>query len=238
MVEQVEKKISVVAKSNALATTALVVGIIAAVFGWTGPFGLIAAIVAIIFGVLALVKKQSKTKSIWGIALGGIALITAIIVISVASAVVKVLENDGTSSTGTSTSQSTDQTTYAVGQTIDFDNKKVTVTSVERNWQSGSQFTAADSGNELVKVQVSIENNSNSQITYNTFDWKMQDSQGVIKDIDSSTYSIDGGLSSGELAPKGKVSGSMIFQVPAGDSGLVISYNPSFFNDKKIQIKI
>lgn len=92
-------------------------------------------------------------------------------------------------------------------------------------------LSAPEGGNEFVKVEVSIENNSDNQISYNTFDWKIQNSNGVIKDI-------DGGLNSGELAPGGKVTGFMIFQVPAGDTGLVLSYNPSFFSDKKIEIKI
>lgn len=237
MVEQVNNSAVAVKKSSGFATTALVLGIIAAVFGWTGSIGLVLAIVAIIFGILALVKKQSKVKAIWGISLAGVALITAIIVISIASAVVKVLETGTSSTSGTSAAQAA-VTTYTVGQAIDFDSKKVTVTSVERNWQSGNQYITADSGNEYVKVQVSIENNSKAQISYNTFDWKMQDSQGVIKDIDSTTYTVDGGLNSGELAPNGKVSGFMVFQIPTNDSGLIISYSPSFFSDKKIQIKI
>ena len=232
MVEKIESR------SSGFATTALVVGIVAAVFGWTGPFGLVLAIVAIIFGVVALIKNQSKVKAIWGIALGAAALLTAIIVLSIASAVVDELKDNGTLSTGDSASQTAPETTFAVGQAIDFDSKKVTVTSAERNWQSGNQFITPESGNEFVKVQVTIENNSNSQVSYNTFDWKMQDSQGVIKDIDSSTFTIDGGLNSGDLAKGGKVSGFMIFQVPANDSGLVISYSPSFFSDKKIQVKI
>lgn len=224
-------------KSGAFATTALVAGIVAVVLGWTGPVGLVLAIVAITFGVLAVVKKQSTVKSVWGIALGGVALIIAIIAISLASAVVDALNDSGSSSTGTGTSE-TAPASYTVGQAIDFDGKKVTVTSVERNWQSGNEYIVADSGNEYVKVQVAIENNSNSRVSYDTFDWKIQDSKGVIQDVDINTYSVDGGLNGGELAPDGKVSGFMVFQVPAEDSGLVISYNPSFFGDKKIEIKL
>lgn len=236
--EQLDNTTHTVKKSGAFATTALVLGIVAAVFGWTGPFGLVVGIAAIIFAILALVKQQSKAKSIWGLVLGIIAVLTAIITISIATAVVKELDDNGTLSKMADTSESTAATSYTVGQAIDVDSKKVTVTSVERNWQSGNQFITADSGNELVKVQVSIENNSKSQISYNTFDWKLQDSKGVIKDVDSSTFTVDGALNSGELAPAGKVSGFMVFQVPADDSGLVLSYNPSFFNDKKVEIKL
>ena len=237
----VEQKVGLnnrVSQSSGLAVTALVVGIVAAVFGWTGVFGLILAIVAIVFGVIALVKNQSKVKAVWGIVLGGVALVTSIIVLIIAAAVVTVLDETLKTSGQTDTTQSATDTAYTVGQAIDFDNKKVTVTNVERNWQSGNQFIVAESGNEFVKIQVSIENNSDAQVSYNTFDWKMQNSQGVIKDVDGSTYTIEGGLNSGELAPAGKVSGFMIFQVPSEDNGLILTYSPSFFSDKKIQVKL
>lgn len=230
----------IVKKSNAFATVAMVVGIVAAVFGWTGPFGLVLAIVALVFGILGLVKKQSKGKSITGIVLGAIALVTALIVISIASAVVAVVTDDGNASlSGDSSASEVDkQTTFKVGDAIDFDDKKVTVTAVERNWNSGNEYITPGTGKEYVKVQVSIENNSKTEASYNTFDWKIQDTQGVIQDIDSNTYVVDGGLNSGELASGGKVTGFMIFAVPADDAGLVLSYSPSFFTNKKVEIKL
>ena len=89
-----------------------------------------------------------------------------------------------------------------------------------------------------VMVNVSIENKSTSEINFNTFDWKIKNSQGVIKDIDSSTYSVDGGLGSGELAEGGKVSGFLIFEVPSGDEGMTLQYSPSFWTSKKLEIKL
>ena len=121
---------------------------------------------------------------------------------------------------------------------IAFDEKKVTVVSVQRNWDTGNQFMKPDAGNEFVKVQVSIENNSKSEAMYNTFDWKLQDSKGVIKDVDSVAYGVEGALSSGELAPGGKVAGFLVFEVASGDAGLTLRYNPSFWSDRKIEVKL
>ena len=129
-----------------------------------------------------------------------------------------------------------EKTKFNVDEVISFDDKEVTVSNVERNWNSGNEFVAPDSGNEFVKVQVTIKNSSSNQISYNTFDWKMKDSSGVIKDVDSSAFMVDGGLNSGELAEGGQVSGFLVFQVPAGDSGLVLQYSPSFWTDKKLEI--
>ena len=129
----VEQKVGLnnrVSQSSGLAVTALVVGIVAVVFGWTGVFGLILAIVAIVFGVIALVKNQSKVKAVWGIVLGGVALVTSIIVLIIAAAVVTVLDETIKTSGQTDTTQSATDTTYTVGRAIDFDNKKVYISQM------------------------------------------------------------------------------------------------------------
>jgi len=142
------------------------------------------------------------------------------------------------SSDNSSTTPKPEQTTFKAGDVIAFDDKKVTVAAPERNWDSGNQFIKPDSGNEFIKVQVTIENDSKSQASYNTFDWKLQDSQGVIKDVDATAFTVDGALSSGQLAAGGKVSGFLVFQVPANDTGLTLQYSPSFWTDKKVEIKL
>lgn len=160
------------------------------------------------------------------------------VVISVASPKETPKLADGSSSGSGSSEQKTVQTTFKVGDVIAFDEKKVTVVSVQRNWDTGNQFMKPDTGNEFVKVQVSIENNSKNEAIYNTFDWKLQDSKGVIKDVDAVGYGVEGALSSGELAPGGKVAGFLVFEVASGDAGLTLRYNPSFWSDRKIEIKL
>jgi hypothetical protein len=63
-----------------LAIAALIVGIAAFLFGLIPWFGLLLAIAAVILAVLALRKKQQRTFSLIGLILGGIALVTGIIV--------------------------------------------------------------------------------------------------------------------------------------------------------------
>lgn len=146
---------------------------------------------------------------------------------------------DGTSpSTSDSAKQKTEQTVFKPGDVIEFDGKKVTVSAAERNWNSGNQYITPQSGNEFVKLQVTIENNSTSEAMYNSFDWKLQDSKGVIKDVASVIFTVDGALNSGQLAAGGKVAGFLVFEVPAGDTGLTLRYSPSFWSDKKIEIKL
>lgn len=146
------------------------------------------------------------------------------------------LAND--TSSNSSTSKKTERTTFKPGDVIEFNKKKVIVGAPERNWDTGNQFMKPESGNEFVKVQVTIENNSNNEAPYNTFDWKLQDSKGVIKDVASVAYGVDGALNSGELAPGGKVSGFLVFEVPAGDAGLSLRYSPTFWSDTKVDIRL
>lgn len=146
--------------------------------------------------------------------------------------------NDTTTVQPGEESKTPEKTTFKVDEVISFNDKEVTVSGVERNWDSGNQFIKPDSGNEYIKVQVTIKNNSSNQISYNTFDWKIKDSEGVIKDVDAMAFGVDGGLNSGELAGNGKVSGFLVFQVPNGDKGLVLQYSPSFWTDKKLEINL
>jgi len=154
------------------------------------------------------------------------------VVVSVASPKETPKLAEGSSSGSGSSEQKTEQTSFKVGDVIAFDEKKVTVVSVQRSWDTGNQFMKPDAGNEFVKVQVSIENNSKSEAMYNTFDWKLQDSKGVIKDVDATGYGVEGALSSGELA------GFLVFEVASGDAGLTLRYNASFWSDRKIEVKL
>lgn len=147
---------------------------------------------------------------------------------------------DGSSaaeSTGADTT-TPEQTAFKPGETIAFDGKQVTVSAPERNWNSGNEYITPSSGNEFMKVQVTIKNDSSSEAMYNTFDWKLQDSKGVIKDVAAVAFTVDGALNSGQLAPGGEVAGFLVFEVPAGDTGLTLRYNPSFWSSKNIEIKL
>ena len=176
-------------------------------------------------------KRWYKRVWIW-------VIVVIVLIIAVSASSSKNTPTKVGSGTESSAEQKSEQTTFKPGDVIEFDQKKVTVAAPERSWNSGNQFIVPQSGNEFVKVQVTIENDSNSEATYNTFDWKLQDSSGVIKDVASAAFSVDGALNSGNLAPKGKVSGFLVFEVPAGDAGLTLRYSPSFWLDKKVEIKL
>lgn len=144
--------------------------------------------------------------------------------------------------TGTSNSSQTEETEekteFKVGETATFDDKSITVTDVQRNYDTGNQFAQPESGKEFVIVTVNIVNNSNSSLDYNTFEFKVQDSNGV-QQSEAFTAISEGRLNSGSLAKGGKVTGKLAYEVPKDDAGLKLLYqNFSFFDNKAIAFNL
>ena len=129
------------------------------------------------------------------------------------------------------------KTEFKVGDIIAFDGKELTVEKVDRNWNSGNAYIKPKDGKEYVKVSVKIENKSETEMKYNVFEFKAEDSNGAAESANWQTYSLPDSLGSGDLAKGGKKSGSMIFEVPAGSS-LKLHYQPSFWSNKKVIVNL
>ena len=131
-----------------------------------------------------------------------------------------------------------EKTEFKVGETATFDDKSITVTDIQRNYDTGNQFAKPESGKEFVIVTVNIVNNSSSSLDYNTFEFKMQDSNGV-QQSEAFTALSEGKLNSGSLAKGGKVTGKLAYEVPKDDAGLKLLYqNFSFFDNKAITFSL
>jgi hypothetical protein len=147
-------------------------------------------------------------------------------------------ETNTTSTTqGTSTPKVEEKTEFAVGETIDIDSKQLTVTNVERNYETGNQFSKPESGNEFVLVTVTIQNNSKSDLMYSTFNFQLQDSNGV-KHNEAITALTEGRLNTGTLAPGGKITGKLAYEVPQGDTGLKLVFESGSLFDKTVTVKL
>jgi len=146
--------------------------------------------------------------------------------------------NVGSNNATSENSKQDEKTEFKVGETATFDDKSITVAEIQRNYDTGNQFAQPESGKEFVIVTVNIANNGDSTLDYNTFEFKMQDSNGVQQ---SEAYSAltEGKLNSGSLAKGGKVTGKLAYEVPKGDAGLKLLYqNFSFFNNKAITFSL
>lgn len=135
--------------------------------------------------------------------------------------------NDNTSKT------QEQQKEYKVADVVKLGDREFVVNSVRRANALG--YSTPKAGKEFVVVNVTIRNLGTDEVSYNPFDFKVQDANGA---QESSTFaSLDDSLSSGTLAPNGKVTGSMPFEVPEGTAAKLI-FQPSFWSDSRVVVAL
>jgi len=130
-----------------------------------------------------------------------------------------------------------EKTEYAVGEAATIGDQSLTVTKVTRDFNTGNQFSQPESNKEFVVLEIKIENNGTKQIDFNTYDFQVQDSNGVLKNEDF-VVGVENKLNSGNLAAGGKVTGNLAFQVPKADAGLKLIFKPSFWSNKTVTVKL
>lgn len=142
-----------------------------------------------------------------------------------------------TTQTSSETVQSEEKTEYNQGEQAILGSGAITVTNVIRS--QGEQYSKPKEGKEYVIVNLKIENKGNDNLSYNPYYFKMQNSQGQ-----QENYTITMGvnddtqLNSGELIPGGSVEGTLVFEEPKGDTGLVLIYNDNLWSSKELKIKL
>lgn len=176
-------------------------------------------------------KKITKKWWFW--------LIIVLVIIGVIIALSGKDNGSSNSSPKPDSSKSTTKvkTEYKVGEEINVSGKKLTVTDVKKS--SGKEYNIPDAGKEFVIVTVKFENTSDNTLSYNAYDFKLQDSNGVIQgpDLSGEVLATKTGINSGELAKGGKVEGTVGFQAPKGDKDLTLIYEGLFGLDQ-VKIKL
>ena len=164
-------------------------------------------------------------------------LLIIIVIVGIASAGSN--NNDTTTQTSSSSATSTAQnekTEYNQGEEAILGKGAITVTKVEKS--QGSEWDKPKSGKEFVIVYLTIENKGNDNLSYNPLYFKMQNSQGQQESMTFTTVDQDTSLQSGELIPGGKVSGTITFEQPKGDTGLILIYSDNIWSSKELKIKL
>ena len=129
------------------------------------------------------------------------------------------------------------KTEFKIGETINLDNMILIVESKEIS--QGTEFEKPKDGQEFVVVKIKIENKKDKNISYNPFDFKLQNSKGQIVDKGIITIDNKTALQSGNLAPGGHVEGTIAFEAPKGDTGLQLQYTGNMFDDNaKITVNL
>jgi len=145
----------------------------------------------------------------------------------------KVEENTQTQTTSEAKSEELSQQEYKVGDTVKLGDREFVVNTTRR--ASAVGYSTPKSGKEFVIVNVTIRNLGKDEVSYNPFDFKMQDINGAQES--EAFASLDDDLSSGTLASNGKVTGSMAFEVPTETSAKLI-FQPSFWSKERVVVAI
>jgi len=125
-----------------------------------------------------------------------------------------------------------EQTEIAVNENVNY-----SILSVEKF--AKKDYSEAKAGYEYVVVKVRIENKSDKKVSYNSFDWKLQNSKGQEEDATYLYATTDTEIGSGDLLSNGVVEGTMAWEQPIADKGLMLNYYASMFDSKSVfQIKI
>lgn len=180
-------------------------------------------------------KKQGM--AIWKIVL------IAIVVVAIISVVFGGGSSDEPSSSGeskTTTTKKEDKKEtkkeFSQGEIVNFKGVEYSVTDVKKT--TGEDYDNAKDGYEYVIVTVKIENKSDKKISYNPYDWKMENSKGQEEDNAFTIVDSDTSLNSGDLNPGGVVEGTIAYEEPQGDTGLKLNYFDNSLFDEDASFKI
>lgn len=159
----------------------------------------------IIFGVIGIIKEKERARTLSIVA----TVVCAFVIMFSFRQCAKVGEAFGPT-------KALKKGPFYISEQVEFKNQTLTITSVQKAWQSSNEFSQPRSGKEYLLVYISIENISKQTISFNAWDFKIRDSQGV----ESSTTSapdIPSELSAGSLSPGGRVSGNILFEITSGE---------------------
>lgn len=217
---------------NGFGIAALVLGIIALILGFIPfvslftsiPLGLLGAIFSIL-GLVRISKRVATNKimTVFGLIASVLAILLALTSSIVTGALIGSFGAEESSPTAVSDSEAAQRqhdekkVNAFPGQTEDDvvgdAGEKLSIGELRI---SASEVTPRDDtfGARLCS-KVSIENNSDTEVQYSTFDWKLQYPSGDIKEP---TISSDDTLNHGEIAPGGTAEGNVCFE-EAGEDG-------------------
>ena len=125
---------------------------------------------------------------------------------------------------------------FAIGDEVKLKDNILIVNGIEKS--AGSDFDKPKDGYEFIIVNVTIKNGGSSEISYTPYDFELQNSKGEINDLTILTFTDNNYLNSGSLAAGGQTSGTVAFEAPINDSGLILKYKANMFDNNEIKVKL
>jgi hypothetical protein len=222
--------------SNGLAIAAMVVGIIALVLSWVPFVGIALGITAVVLGIIALKKANSKGMSIAGIVTGGLAILTGLVVSFLIIFSIALFGN-AVSQAGKATNDlNKEQQTlvgakkdFTKGQTAVFGNFEVKANSIQRDYVPTDEFSQASEGKELVVVNVSVKNIATSSKSFISYDLQLN-VNGVA--VNPSYLVVSPEFTGGSISAGATATGNIVFEITKGATNLKLQHEESAYDSK------
>lgn len=144
--------------------------------------------------------------------------------------------SDSTSSNEVTDSNGNKKASFNLNEPAIFEDVHYTVTNVE--YSKGSKYDTPAEGKNYVIVTLKIENKSDKKISYNTYDWKMINSQGQEDDETFTTINNDTSLNSGDLAAGGTKTGTLVYEESKDETSLKLLYYANSLFDENSTFEI
>lgn len=235
---QTQTPINQPVSAGGLAIAAMVIGIVSLIIGWVPFLGFCIGITAIILGIVALKKKQSKGMSITGIITGAVSIvwnivISIIFIVSILGAAITAGEITNEYGNYYSDYQTEQQSLidakkdFSKGAVAVFGGFDVEVNSITRNYVDSDGYYDASTGNELISVNVSVTNNTDTTAYFSSYYLTMNDN-GLI--TDPGYASVNSAYTDGSLAAGATETGNIVYEVEQGSKDLKLQYESSAYD--------
>ncbi|HLR70670.1 MAG TPA: DUF4352 domain-containing protein [Pseudogracilibacillus sp.] len=128
--------------------------------------------------------------------------------------------------------------TFKVGDTVSYKGIELKVNSVDYQdaTQDDIEMHNIDDGNQFVIVNLTINNNSDEKLYYNTYDFRLN-ADGNAKDMDLYLDNINNTIEDGNLDKEASLTGNLIGQ-GSPDAKLKLQYETDFWNDETVDINL
>ena len=148
-------------------------------------------------------------------------------------------ETQAPSTTSSQSSQASTNTNkeYSVGDSIDLSDRTLKVNEEQANYLPLNPSSKPEPGNQFVRVNVTITNNSSGQINFTPFDFQLEDASGVQRGY-AIAVDMPNPLNTGNLAPNDSITGNIAFQAPQGDAGFKLIYKPIASPSETATVKV
>ena len=138
------------------------------------------------------------------------------------------------SETNAAGQEAQNETTYGVGDTVESDGVEVTLVSKEEN--AGADYITPADGSVFVALEFEIVNNSQKDITVSSlasFEAYCDD-YSVSQSLTGAMLYDDKGTLDGSVAAGKKLSGAIVYEVPADWQQLEVAFAPSVWAERSI----